>query len=222
MSLRGPREPSGTEVNRTKIWLDSNDLVALYNSAHDIQNCDEPHRRPNRPKRVCLRKRILVFSCTSSTPGCLPTSSVKYFCETLHLHLPVNSLTSALDCFVFMHNIKRPKIIHCGDLVLCCSGTWPLIDGHPILDAPSKSFVLIHSKNIFIVFCANFLKLKLLLDCLTSLEYCFCIADGFVTLFFLLFSKTLPTIFLHDRRDTFLLFRWRNFTISDFHHHHHL
>lgn len=51
--------------------------------------------------------------------------------------LPVNSLTSAFDCFVFMLITKRHKIIHCDDLVCVdfrCAVTWPLIDGQPILN----------------------------------------------------------------------------------------
>lgn len=140
----------------------------MPNSAPDIPNCDEPHRRPG-PKRLFAEANSCIFLCDKHARLFANVFS-KIFCETLHLHLPVNSLTSALDCFVFMHNIKRPKIIHCGDLVLRGSGTWPLIDGHPILDAPSKSFVLIHSKYFYRFVC-EFLKVKLLLDCLTSLEY---------------------------------------------------
>lgn len=66
-------------------------------------------------------------------------------------HSPVNSLTSAVDCLVFMHSMKT-KIIQCGDLVcvaLLRTGTWPLIDGHPILSvAPfQEPFSTLSHKN---------------------------------------------------------------------------
>lgn len=38
-----------------------------------------------------------------------------------------------------MHNIKRPKIIHCGDLVCAVfrwARAWSLIDGQPIVGVP--------------------------------------------------------------------------------------
>lgn len=53
------------------------------------------------------------------------------------VHLPVNSLTSAFVCLMFMQSIiKTQNVIHdCVDVESC--GTWPLLDGLPILDQPN-------------------------------------------------------------------------------------
>lgn len=77
---------------------------------------------------------------------------------------PVNSLPSALVSSVFMHNTKRPKIIHFGDLVCAvASGARPLVGDHPMLVLPpSRAFLM--------RVCFFYLFLRQL-DCLTSLKH---------------------------------------------------
>lgn len=94
-----------------------------------------------------------VFNSQIILCGTVARFREKYFhCETVHLHfkyLPVNSLTSAFVCFVLMHKIKRPKIIHWSDLVRRCIGTRPLIDGHPIAWCALNKSAAIHEKLSF-------------------------------------------------------------------------
>jgi hypothetical protein len=118
-----------------------------------------PHFTEQKETCLCRRKeQQLNFMQTSA-------EKKKYFQNNCNSHLPVNSLTSAFDCCVFMHNMKRPKIIHC-DLVcavLLWAGTWPLIDGHPIMTAPfyKELFVLPFQHKIMFLVLRKFLRKKI-------------------------------------------------------------
>lgn len=132
-----------------------------------------------------------------------------------------------------MHKIKRPKIIHCGDLV-CGARAWPTLDGQPIVAMrPVRSLgAEIFSQTIFFNFSAEmnvshhlpiilsvfrFRKLTFSFYLLSSSSFHFLWMISSKTKIFFCFT------FFAKHKDT-IFFRLpleKSFTLDFQHHHHH-